>query len=109
MAAKPQGETIGPGRDIPKKMVNTDIKMFQVIKNAYSVLAQGEVKKKTTGLNKEWRKKYLVLGEETLTYYPSIQVSLFNTIQYNALVFHSCGTALLCIMDASMCTKTMFM
>lgn len=45
---------------------------------------QGEVKKKTTGLNKEWRKKYLVLGEETLTYYPSIQVSccLVNAIEY---------------------------
>lgn len=49
--------------------------MFHLGNILINAFEQGEVKKKTTGLNKEWRKKYLVLGEETLTYYPSIQVS----------------------------------
>lgn len=74
MVTKPQGETIGPGRDIPKKMVS-EYHYLNVLSDKECIPEQGEVKKKTTGLNKEWRKKYLVLGEETLTYYPSIQVS----------------------------------
>ena len=50
------------------------------------------MKKKTTGLNKEWRKKYLVLGEETLTYYPSIQVGCCVTMHG----YRVCGISLFC-------------
>lgn len=91
MVTKPQGETpIGPGRDIPKKMVS-EYHYLNVLNSKECIPEQGEVKKKTTGLNKEWRKKYLVLGEETLTYYPSIQVSLLSYLTaYSTWVIFPC-------------------
>ena len=48
-------ESLGSGRHIPLK--------------------EGHVKKKSSGMRPEWKKKYLVLSETELTYYPSLTVS----------------------------------
>ena len=57
------------------------------------------MKKKTTGLNKEWRKKYLVLGEETLTYYPSIQVGFVSVCcSVTKCCYWACTTSLFCFL-----------
>ena len=49
-------ESLGSGRHIPLK--------------------ESLVKKKSSGMRLEWKKKYLVLSETELTYYPSLTVSL---------------------------------
>ena len=48
-------ESLGSGRHIPVK--------------------EGSINKKSSGIRVEWKKKYLVLSEEELTYYPSLNVS----------------------------------
>lgn len=49
-------ESLGSGRHIPVK--------------------EGSINKKSSGgLRAEWKKKYLVLSEDELTYYPSLNVS----------------------------------
>ena len=48
-------ESLGSGRHIPLK--------------------EGHVKKKSSGMRLEWKKKYLVLSGAELTYYPSLTVS----------------------------------
>lgn len=48
-------ESLGSGRHIPVK--------------------EGNIKKKSSGMRPEWKKKYLVLSETEITYYPNITVS----------------------------------
>ena len=47
-------ESLGSGRHIPLK--------------------EGNIKKKSSGMRPEWKKKYLVLSETEITYYPSLTV-----------------------------------
>ncbi len=52
-------ESIGSGRPVPVK--------------------EGFVNKKSTGgLRAEWKRKYLELSQDELTYYPSLNVSAFT-------------------------------
>lgn len=64
-------ESLGSGRHIPVK--------------------EGPVKKKSSGMRPEWKKKYLVLSQTELTYYPTLTVCYSLSLSYCHCLSLSCS------------------